>query len=83
MTQLSIDMPKEVLSAMRNNPEEFTKELRLAAAIHWYQMGKVSQEVGSEIAGMNRTDFLMSLSRMKKDSFLVDWNDLDREISRE
>ena len=83
MTMLNIKISEEILSAMRNNPEDFAREMRLAAAAYWYEKGRVSQEVAAEIAGLNRTDFLLSLSRMEKDSFLVDWKDLDREISRE
>jgi hypothetical protein len=37
MTTLTLDLPVEVFSALRRSPEEFGRELRLAAAIHWYQ----------------------------------------------
>jgi hypothetical protein len=33
-------------------------------------------------AGINRTDFLLALARMGRDSFTVDFEDLDRELSR-
>ena len=56
--------------------------MRLAAAAVWYEQGKVSQEMAAKIAGMNRTDFLLALARMGKDSFKVDFDDLDRELSR-
>jgi len=63
------------------NPEEFSREMRLATAITWYEQGKASQEVAARIAGMNRTDFLLALARAGKDSFQVDFSDLDRELS--
>jgi hypothetical protein len=31
---------------------------------------------------MDRTDFLLALARMGKDSLVVDFNDLDRELAR-
>jgi hypothetical protein len=31
---------------------------------------------------MDRTDFLLALARMGKDSFQVDFDDLDRELAR-
>jgi len=83
MTTVNLDIPEHVLAAMRNNPEDFAREMRLVAAAFWYEKGKVSQEVAAKIAGLNRTDFLLSLSRIEKDSFLVDWRDLDKELSRE
>ena len=82
MTILNIDLPDKVFSVMRYGPEELINEMRLAAAAVWYEQGKVSQEIAAKIAGMNRTDFLLALSRMGKNSFQVDFADLDRELSR-
>jgi len=31
---------------------------------------------------MDRTDFILTLSHMGKDSFQVDFDDLDRELAR-
>jgi len=82
MTTLTMQMPDKVFAAMRNNPEEFTKEMRLAAAVTWYEQGRVSQEIAAWIAGLNRTDFLLALARMGRNSFQVDLADLDRELAR-
>ena len=82
MTTLNMDLPDQIFSVMRYAPEEFKKEMRLAAAATWYEQGKVSQEIAAKIAGMNRTDFLLALARMGRDSFAVDFEDLDRELSR-
>ncbi|HEO70772.1 MAG TPA: UPF0175 family protein, partial [Candidatus Hydrogenedentes bacterium] len=49
----------------------------------WHQQGKVSQEIASQIAGLDRTDFLLALARMRLNSFHVDLDDLAREIERE
>jgi len=56
--------------------------MRLAAAISWYEQGKASQEVAARIADLNRTDFLLALAKMEKNSFRVDLEDLDRELTR-
>jgi len=82
MTTLTMEMPEKVFTAMRVNPEEFTIEMRLAAAVSWYEQGKITQEVAARIAGLNRTDFLLALARLGKDSFKVDFADLDRELAR-
>ncbi len=63
MTRLSIEMPEEVFSALHRSPEEFAKEMRLVAAIHWYSRGEVSQGRGAEIAGLSRREFLEALYR--------------------
>jgi predicted HTH domain antitoxin len=56
--------------------------LRLAVAIHWYQRGDISQEKAANIAGLDRTDFLIALSREQVDVFTVDFDDLKRELER-
>ena len=60
---LTIDMPESVFSAIRKSPSEFAAEMRLAAAVKWYEMGVVSQEKAAEIAGLTRADFISSLAR--------------------
>jgi len=83
MTTLTLQLPDEVFSALRRSPEEFGRELRLAAAVHWYSRGEVSQEKAALIAGMDRTDFLMALARLKVDAFVVDFDALKRELELE
>ena len=75
-------MPDKVFAALRVGPDEFTREMRLAAAASWYEQGKASQEVAAKIAGLTRTDFLLALAKMGKNSFHIDFEDLDRELTR-
>lgn len=82
MTTVTLELPDEAFSALRLSPEEFTREMRLAAAIHWYQRAELSQEKAAEIAGLDRTDFLLALSRAGVDAFVVDFDDLKRELER-
>jgi len=56
--------------------------MRLAAAIHWYQRGDLSQEKAAQVAGMDRTDFLLALSKAGVDAFKVDFDDLRVELER-
>lgn len=81
MPTVSIDIPVELLSAMRQSPDEFVRELRLAAAMHWYARGTISQEKAAEVAGLDRTDFLLALGREKVPAFAVDVDQLREEIS--
>ncbi len=83
MASVTLELPESVFSAIRRSPEEFGRELRLAAAIHWYSQGRISQEKGALIAGMDRADFLAALAREGVDVFVVDFDDLKRELSRD
>jgi predicted HTH domain antitoxin len=82
MTHVDIELPEDVFSILQCSPAELSSELKLAAAAHWYQQGRISQEAAAEIAGLDRTDFLLALSNSGKDSFQVDFNDLERELNR-
>lgn len=82
MTSVTLEFPEEVFSALRRSPEEFVRELRLAAAIYWYERGEISQEKAACIAGMDRTDFLLALAREQAEAFVVDFDDLKRELDR-
>lgn len=63
--KICFDLPVDAFSALRKTPEEFTSDLRMAAAAKWYEMGLVSQEKAAQIAGLAREDFLMELSKYK------------------
>jgi len=82
MAQVSMDLPETVYSVLHCAPEDLGREMRLAAAAHWYQQKRISQEWAAQIAGLDRTDFLLRLAQMGKDSFQVDFDDLDRELTR-
>jgi predicted HTH domain antitoxin len=82
MVHLTLELPEGVFSALRRSPEVFGREMRLAAAIHWYQRSQISQEKAAEVAGLDRTDFLMALAREGVEAFVVDFDDLERELER-
>jgi predicted HTH domain antitoxin len=83
MAKLVIDVPEDVFSILRVSPEAFTQELRLAAAVKWYELGRISQDKAAELAGLTRTDFLRSLSRFEVSPFQVTTDELEAELSRE
>ena len=80
--EITLKVDEGVFSALRRSPDEFANEMRLAAAIHWYKRGEISQEKAAQVAGMDRTDFLLALAREGEDAFVVDFADLDRELKR-
>ncbi|VFM95165.1 MAG: Uncharacterised protein family (UPF0175) [Candidatus Kentron sp. G] len=83
MPQVTVELPETVYSVLHCSPGELGDELRLAASVHWYQQGLISQEWAAKIAGVDRAGFLLALARMGKDSFVVDFDDLDKELARD
>ncbi|MFO1433987.1 MAG: UPF0175 family protein [Candidatus Competibacteraceae bacterium] len=80
MTPLTMTVPDSALSTLRRSPTEFAQEMKLAAAIHWYQRGVMSQEQAAELAGLNRRDFIHTLAREGVDVFILDDASLAREL---
>ena len=77
--QLTIDLPEDIFSLLRKSPTEFVGELRLAAAVKWYELGMISQSKGSEVAGVSRQGFMVALNRFKVSPFQVTPEELARE----
>lgn len=63
MTTVTVNVPETTMAALRRSPAEFGQEMKLAAALHWYQQGTISQERAAEFVGMNRRDFIRVLAR--------------------
>jgi predicted HTH domain antitoxin len=83
MVTLQVQLPEETFSALRRSPDEMAGDLRLAAAVHWYSLDLISQERAAQLAGLDRTDFILALSREGVDGFAVDMNSLRRELADE
>ncbi len=76
---ITMTFPLDVFSTLKKTPNEFSKDIRLAAAAKWYEMGVVSQEKAAEIAGMCREDFIFSLSRFRVSPFQYSADEVLRE----
>ncbi|MCK6510450.1 UPF0175 family protein [Myxococcota bacterium] len=80
MVHITIDFPESVLGTLREDPEGFRQELRLAAAVKWYEMKNISQERAAEIAGLSRSAFLEALRRFQVSPFQVNEEDIAKEL---
>ena len=60
---LAFDIDPSVLASVRRDPQEFVRELRLAAAVKWYELERVSQGRAAEIAGISRAEFIDALGK--------------------
>ena len=60
---LAFDIDPSVLASVRQDPQEFVRELRLAAAVKWYELERVSQGRAAEIAGLSRAEFIDALGQ--------------------
>ena len=56
--QVTMELPRAVLSALRKEPASFVADMRIAAAVKWYELEMVSQAKAAEIAGLSRAEFV-------------------------
>lgn len=82
MVQISIELPRDVFAALRQDPAGFVREMRVAAAVKWYETGVVSQSKGAEIAGLSRAKFINALNQFKVSPFQYSADEIVAEVSR-
>ena len=81
-TQITIDLPDDAFSALRSRPEDFVKEMRLAAAVKWLELGLVSQSKAAELAGVSRESFIDALTRFRVSPFQETPEELCEAVNR-
>jgi len=81
MQTVSIQLPETVFSALRKDPQELAKEMRIVAAVKWYEMGEVSQGEAAEIAGLTRLEFINILSRYHVSPFQYTPEEIAEELA--
>jgi predicted HTH domain antitoxin len=81
--RVEVELPEGAFSALRATPDQFVRELRLAAAVKWYEMQQLSQAKAAEVAGVSRREFIDALARYKVPVFQTTPEELEDEVTRE
>ncbi len=79
---ITVQVPDELLQDLAASPADLDREIRLAAAIHLYSRGLISQGKGAEITGLSRWDFIQALGRALVPACQVTAEELTEEVER-
>ena len=80
MTQLTLEVPESAFATFHQAPKEFAQEMRIAAAVKWYELGRFSQGRAAELAGLTRAGFSDALTRYKVSPFQYTEEELIEEM---
>lgn len=63
MGTLTIEYPEEILISLKETKDDFSRELKAAAAVKLYELGRLSSGKAAKLAGMDRISFLKTLGK--------------------
>ena len=79
MSEITISVPDRSLLALKVTAEQAAGELRLAAAMKLYELGRLSSGAAAELAGIPRCLFLTKLADYGIDTFRLTEEELESE----
>jgi predicted HTH domain antitoxin len=77
---LTVNLPRSVFAALREDPARFMAEMRLAAAVKWYERRRLSQAKAAEVAGLSRAEFLAALAEFDVTPFQYDADEIVNDM---
>lgn len=79
ISQITLDIPEESLLSLKLSESGAAEEIRLAAAVKLYELGRLSSGAAARLAGIPRVLFLSKLADYGVDTFRLGADELERE----
>lgn len=81
-TELRLHVPDDILYMLNETKNDFIKKMRLYAAMELYRLQKLSMGKASELAGMNKIDFMFELGKCEIPAINYDEEDFAEEVNQ-
>jgi len=82
MHEVKVPIPDEVLAALKLSSGEAEEEVRMAAAVKLYELGRLSSGAAAALAGIPRTVFLSRLADYCVETFRLTKEELKEDLAR-
>jgi predicted HTH domain antitoxin len=79
INQVILDIPSETLLALKVTSDQASQTLLMAAAVKFFELGRLSSGAAAQLAGVPRLVFLSRLAEYGVDTFRLTEADLLRE----
>ena len=82
MFDIKLSLPDEALVALKRTPDQMAEEIRLAAAMKLYELGRLSSGAAAALAGVPRVVFLAKLADYGIPTFKMSAEELAEDLAR-
>ena len=79
MNHVALDIPNETLLALKVTADQASRTVLMAAAVKFFEMGRLSSGAAARLAGVPRVVFLSRLADYGVDTFRLTETELQRE----